>query len=190
MDELSFRGPGQVRVSRTHFVWAAVGVLVEAIGAYVQLGAVGMCWLVGATVVFLGLPILSWLRSRCTVGVDGIFICWGLGRGRTYPWREIRWIDVRETKGNAGSTALAVRIFTTSGRRRSLPGLQHNGVYPSPSFHADYARVVRWWERSTEVEARVRPTKQARDWFSPAVVGVLLTISLIAFLIAGPALRG
>ncbi|MFK0296373.1 hypothetical protein ACIQU6_38690 [Streptomyces sp. NPDC090442] len=51
---------------------------------------------------------------------------------------------MRETKDQNG-TALAARITLASGRRRSLPGLQHSNLYPFPEFHVDFQRVVNWW---------------------------------------------
>ncbi|MET9365426.1 hypothetical protein ABZX93_31560 [Streptomyces sp. NPDC006632] len=188
MDELSFRGPGAFRLSWRHFAYAVAAIGAEWLVSYSQLSAAGVyCVLVGS-VLCVGLGFFSWYRSRCTVGAEGIFISWGLG-GRTYSWREIRWIDVRETEGEQGK-ALAVRVFLTNGRRRSLPGLQHNPVYQAPNFYADYHRVVRWWERSTEPGARVRPTAESRNRVTPWIVGVVLAVLIAVAAVAGVAMRG
>jgi hypothetical protein len=145
----------------------------------------------GGTAVLAVLGLCMVLRSWTTVGVAGITICWGIGRGRTYSWQEIRWIDVRETKSQYGRT-LAARITLTDGRRRSLPALQHSTPYPDPNFHVDFQRVVNWWELSTDPAARFQPPKKLRDRLTPTMVGLILglpitvIIVLVVFLVQRP----
>ena len=127
-----------------------------------------------AAVVALGLCLA--FRSWTRVGPAGITICWGLGRrGRTYPWREIRWIDVRETDSRNG-TSRAARITLADGRRRSLPALRHTGVYPQPTFDADFGRVVRWWKLNTDPAARYLPPDTVLSRRAPTVLGVILVL--------------
>ncbi|GII57931.1 hypothetical protein Pth03_63200 [Planotetraspora thailandica] len=143
----------------------------------------GFCWLFGLTAALVGIGISMALRSRTTVGAVGITISRGLGRGRTYPWQKIQWIDVRETKSQYG-TSLTARITLTDGRRRSLPALQHSTWYPDPDFQVDFQRVVNWWELSTDPAARFQPPKKLRNRLTPPVVGLilgLLTVVVIAF---------
>jgi Protein of unknown function (DUF2581). len=123
--------------------------------------------------VLAGLGLCVVLRSWTTVGVAGITICWGIGRGRTYSWQEIQWIDVRETKSGYGRTLVA-RITLADGRRRSLPALQHSTQYPDPDFHVDFQRVVNWWKLSTDPAARFQPPKRLRNRLTPTVVGLIL----------------
>ncbi|RLU90382.1 hypothetical protein CTZ27_20820 [Streptomyces griseocarneus] len=147
-----------------------------------RLGAVGFRWLVGVTVAFLGLSLVVTLRSWTTVGTDGITICWGIGRGRTYPWQDIRQIDVRETKNQLG-TDLAARITLAGGRRRSLPGLHHSNLHPSPDFDVNFQRVVNWWELSRDQTAQVKPPKRLRDRLTPTVTGILLGLLIMVVVI-------
>ncbi|MFB7620553.1 hypothetical protein [Kitasatospora sp. NPDC056181] len=162
---------------------ALVVLVVEAAAAFTRLGAVGFAWLTGGSIVLLAPVVLLSYRSWSRVGADGITICWGLGRGRTYPWHEIRWIDVRESKGQS-SSSYAVRMFLESGRRRSLPGLYRSDAHPAPDFDEQFQRVVNWWELSTDPAARVRPSKQFRDRLTPAVLGLALVFVPVAVVAA------
>jgi hypothetical protein len=158
-------------------------LVVEGVLAFFRLGVVGFCWLLGGTAAFVGLGISMVLRSWTTVGAAGITICWGIGRSRTYSWQEIRWIDVRETKSQYG-TSLVARITLTDGRRRSLPALQHSTRYPDPHFHADFQRVVNWWELSTDPAARFQPPKRLRNRLTPTLVGLILGLLIIGLVVA------
>ncbi|THA51669.1 hypothetical protein [Streptomyces sp. A1136] len=162
---------------------ALVLVVVEGVTAFVRVGAVGFCWMVGGTIALLAPLVLLSRRSWSRVGADGITICWGLGHGRTYPWHEIQWIDVRETKGQ-GSSSHAVRMFLSGGRRRSLPGLYRSDMHPAPDFDEQFQRVVNWWELSTDQTARVRPSEQFRDRLTPTVVGLVGTIAIVVVMFA------
>lgn len=157
-----------------------VGLLLVAEGAaaVVQLGVVGFCWLVGGTTALVVLGILLARQSWTTVGPAGITIRRGVGRGRTYPWQEIRWIDVREI-GSQNGTALAARITLANGRRRILPALHHSPQYPDPGFYANYGRVVKWWKASTDPAARFQPPKRLRDRLTPTVVGLILGLLIV-----------
>ncbi|AUY51066.1 hypothetical protein C2142_21370 [Streptomyces sp. CB01881] len=149
--------------------------VIEGTAAADKLGPAPTWWLIAATAVLGGAGFLVTFRSWTTVGAEGITICWGIGRGRTYPWKEIRWIDVRDGS-NAMETSRAVRMFLASGRRRSLPGLMHSDTYPAPDFDEQFHRVVNWWELSTDPADRVQPRKQFRDRLTPTVVGIVLTL--------------
>jgi hypothetical protein len=148
-------------------------LVAEGALAFFRLGVVGFCWLLGGTAALAGLGISMVLRSWTTVGAAGITICWGIRRGRTYPWQEIRWIDVRETTSQYG-TSLSARITLADGRRRSLPALQHSTRYPDPGFDMDFQRVVNWWKLSTDPAARFQPPKRLRNRLTPTAVGLIL----------------
>ncbi|MEU8583714.1 hypothetical protein [Streptomyces abikoensis] len=173
MNELSFRGKDRYRPSWSHFAMLGVVLAAQAVLAASRLGVVGFYWMLGVTAALAGFGFLFAFRSWTTVGAAGITICWGAGRGRTHPWQDIRWIDVRETKSQYGTTLVA-RITLADGRRRSLPGLQHSNLYPAPDFAVDFQRVVNWWEVSTDRAARVQPPKKTRDRVSPTVAGFVL----------------
>lgn len=139
--------------------------------------------MLGGTVALVVAGVYVSSRSWTTVGAAGITICWGFGPGKTYSWDEIRWIDVRETSSQSGTTH-APRIFLQDGRRRSLPGLAHNALYPYPDFETDFQRVVNWWELSTGQETRTQPPKKLRDRVSPVVLGVVLGLVITAVVFA------
>lgn len=159
---------------------------VEGFGSYVQFGAMVFAWVMGGTMAVLGPILVLAYRSWSRVGAYGITISWGLGKGRTYSWREIRWIDVRETKAQ-GSVAHAVRIFVEGGRRRSLPGLARSNEHPAPDFDENFRRVVDWWELSTDQAARVQPPKQFRDRLTPTVVGLVVAPVVLVVVVAAVA---
>ncbi|MER7580659.1 hypothetical protein [Kitasatospora sp. NPDC097691] len=178
MNELIFRGKDLFRPSWSNLLPLLLVLVAQLVVGGSHLGATGTFWMVLLTLAFC-VPtfVLSW-RSWSRVGADGVTVCWGLGRGRTYPWHEIRWVDVRETKGN-GSVSYAARIFMTDGRRRSLPGLQTSRIYPAADFQANFQRLVNWWEYSTHPTQRVKPPKQFRDRVTPTVAGVVLALVII-----------
>ncbi|MFJ9844054.1 hypothetical protein ACIRYZ_27050 [Kitasatospora sp. NPDC101155] len=178
MNELVFRGKDMFRPS-----WSHLSVVLLALAALegvtvLKLGVAAMYWISSGTLA-LALPafVVAW-RSWSRAGADGVTVCWGIGSGRTYPWQEIRWIGVRESKGN-GTRSYAARIFLVDGRRRSLPGLQTSTLYPIEEFQTNVQRVLDWWESSTPGAERVQPRKQVRDWITPQVAGVLLAVVLI-----------
>ncbi|MFE6056011.1 hypothetical protein ACFQ6N_35145 [Kitasatospora sp. NPDC056446] len=179
MNELIFRGKDLFRPSWSNLPPLLLVLVLQIVFGAVKLGAWPTFWMVLATLAFL-VPafVLSW-RSWSRVGADGVTVCWGLGRGRTYPWHEVRWVDVRETKAN-GSTSYAARVFLTDGRRRSLPGLQTSRIYPAADFQVNFHRVVAWWEYSTQPTQRIRPDKQFRDRITPTVAGVLIAVAIVA----------
>ncbi|MEV8329021.1 hypothetical protein [Kitasatospora sp. NPDC056731] len=179
MNELIFRGKdlyGHAKYTRLALLGALL-VIQAVFGAY-RLGVVATCWMVGATIVIVAPLALMVQRSWSRVGADGVTICWGLGRGRTHAWQDIRWVDVRETKNRQYGNSRAARIFLAGGRRRSLPGLQDSSTYPRPDFDVDVQRVLNWWELSTHQDTRIRPARSLRDRVSPTVVGVLLGIAI------------
>ncbi|MEV7188052.1 hypothetical protein [Kitasatospora sp. NPDC093102] len=173
MNELIFRGKDLFRPSWSTFAVPLLALTAESVFCYVKFGAL-VTVLVLAGILLVAVP--AWalvLRSWSRVGADGITLCWGVGSGRTYAWEEVRWVDVREVKGNGTSTRSA-RIHLADGRRRSLPGLGSSTMYPSESFDTDYRRVVNWWEHSTPPTQRVRPQKHFRDRLTPTAVGMVL----------------
>ncbi|MGA5820392.1 hypothetical protein ACPC54_21310 [Kitasatospora sp. NPDC094028] len=182
MNELVYRGKDLLRPS---VFLTLLGILaVEAVFSGVKFGPVGVAWALGLTVAILAPSLYYSYRSWSSVGPAGITICWGGGKGRTYPWHEIHWIDVRETK-NRGSTSYAVRFYVTGGRRRTLPGLQHSPVYPNPDFDVHFQRVVQWWEFSTDPAARVQPRRTLRDKLSPQMIGALLAVLILTVVTLG-----
>ncbi|MBO1415038.1 hypothetical protein [Streptomyces sp. FH025] len=156
-----------------------VMLVVVAVFSAIRFGLVVTAWSALGLVVFLAPFFVLSLRAWSRVGRDGVTICWGFGRrGRTYPWSEVQWIDVRELRGN-GTSSYAVRLFLTGGRRRSLPGLQTSTMYPIEEFEVHFQRVLDWWEASTHESQRIRPGKQARDRFTPRVAGALLAVVIV-----------
>ncbi|MFD5465643.1 hypothetical protein ACFWIQ_22820 [Kitasatospora sp. NPDC127059] len=191
MNELVFRGKDLFRPSKSHFIGAICFAVIMVSVGVLRSGPVFMAWSL-ASVVVLFVPVYysSW-RGWSRVGPDGVTICWGFGAGRTYSWQEIRWVDVRETPLNSvagsGGTARAARIFTTSGRRRSLPGLAWSPMYPAEDFDVNVGRVRDWWESCTEEAQRVRPARQLRDRLTPtkaAIIAVVLIMVVGWFVIA------
>ncbi|WP_330458637.1 PH domain-containing protein [Streptomyces sp. NBC_00820] len=173
MNELIFRTRDRYRVSWRLLAPLGIVLAIQGFRALRGLSTVAFSCLTGAIVVLWAVGFFSTIRSRTTVGADGITIYWGIGRARRHPWHEIRWIDVRETKSNYGPIRTA-RITLADGRRRSLPGLTHSNLHPSPDFAVDFQRVVNWWELSTDRSERVQPPKRPRDRMSPQVAGVLI----------------
>ncbi|MBC2873912.1 MULTISPECIES: PH domain-containing protein [Streptomyces] len=173
MNELIFRGKDRYRPSKLQFAVLLLIMVIELTASYREMGAVGFGWMLAMTAAILVVGVFVTLRCRTVVGAAGITTCWGFGRGRTHPWHEIRWIDVRET-GKGAEKTLSVRITLGDGRRRSLPALQHSSLYPAPDFDVAYRQVVNWWEFSTRPSARFRPPPRKRDRVSPTVAGVLL----------------
>ena len=178
MKELTFRGKDRYRqLSRMPLAVLAFGLIVGGSSVVFRLGnPVVTCWMMGVGAAFVSLGIFIVLRSWTRVGAAGITICQGFGRrGRTYPWQEIRWVDIRETTNNHG-TFLTVRIALADGRRRSLPALRHSSMDPYFYFHRDFARIVRWWERSTDPAARFVPPDTSLSRRAPTVLGMILVL--------------
>lgn len=184
VNELCFRGKDRYRPSWPHFAALGLGLVVEGALAFSRLGVVGSCLLLGGTALLVGLGNALACRSWTSVGAAGITICRGIGRGRVHPWREIRWIDVRETKSQYG-TVLAARITLANGRRRSLPALQHSDRYPDPDFQADFQRVLNWWESSTDPAARSRPPERVRKQATPQMIGLVLGVLITVIVVLG-----
>ncbi|MFJ9692353.1 hypothetical protein [Kitasatospora sp. NPDC101183] len=173
MNELIYRGKDLFRPSSLALIAGLLAV--EGVVAGIKLGAAGVFFFVGLTVLVLAPLLYISYRSWSSVGPAGITVNWGVGQGRTYPWRDIQWMDVRETKARS-STSYAVRFYLPNGGRRTMPGLQHSGMYPNPSFGEQYQQVVRWWEHSTHPGSRVQPRRTLRDKLSPQVIGVIIGV--------------
>jgi hypothetical protein len=177
--ELVFRGKDRYRPG-PGFAGAGVALVIQGVIGYTRLGAVGMCWLVGLSAAALVVGLGAAFRSSTKVGPAGITIFWGLGfRGRTYPWRKIRWIDVRETRSGYG-TFLSAQITLANGRVRRLPALRHTSQYPQPTFYSDFRRVVEWWEQSTDPAARFRPRESLVSKLAPPMLVTLLVLLIAA----------
>ncbi|MFB8199747.1 hypothetical protein [Kitasatospora purpeofusca] len=179
MDELIFRGRDRYRPSWSQLAIVLVLLVAQGFAALHGLGTVGFLWLAGGTLALSALGLWVTVRSWSRVGSEGITICWGFGRGRTYPWDRIRWIDVRTVDAQGGTTS-QVRMFVAGGRRRALPGLLHSDLYPSPDFDEQFHRVRNWWELNTEASARVEPVRRLRDRITVTVAAVLVTLVLAA----------
>jgi hypothetical protein len=154
-----------------------------------RLAPLGLLGVLGVALAFGAPGFYASRRSWTTVGPAGISVYWGVGRARTYSWQQIRWIDVRETNSQFGTTR-AVRVFLTDGRRRSLPGLIHSAFYPAPDLAVVFQQIVKWWELSTDREARFRPRRQLRDRVTPGVLGVILGLLLVVVLFVVGAVAG
>ncbi|KUJ33923.1 hypothetical protein ADL25_43215 [Streptomyces sp. NRRL F-5122] len=133
----------------------------------------------GTLLLLSGVSFLRMRRSGTTVGADGITINWGIGHGRTHPWNQIQWIDIRETRTDSGTVHTA-RITPTSGWRRALPALSHSNLYPLPDFDTDVQRVINQWELNTDPATRIQPTKRPRDRITPQTLGVILGLVITA----------
>lgn len=136
----------------------------------------------GTLLVLWGVSFFLVRHSGTTVGADGITISWGMGRGRTHAWNQIRWINVRETRTNSGTVRTA-RITLAGGQRRSLPALSHSNLYPLPDFDTDVQRVINWWELSTDPATRIQPPKPPRDRITPQALGVILGLVITAVIV-------
>jgi hypothetical protein len=177
VNELIFRGKDRVRPS-----WRVLSIVGLALTVSViigHLGVVGLCLLAGLTAAVIGLGIGAALRSWTRVGPAGITICWGIGRrGRTFPWQEIRWIDV--WKGRGAHSGGAAQMTLANGRRLRLPALASTSAYPQPTFPEDFRRVVAWWEFSTDPAARFQPRLTLRTRLAPYLIGVTITLLVLA----------
>lgn len=183
VQELNFRGRDRYNPSWPHFTGLLAFVVIEGAVSAAKLPAAGVCWLLGCTAVLIGLGLCSLLRSRTAVGPEGITVSWGFGRGRTYAWQDVSWIGVRDTQSRHGDSRVA-RITLTTGRRRSLPALQHSTMYPDPEFDANVARIVAWWESATAPSQRVDLPLRGGQRLSPQTVGLLLGVLIVAVVIA------
>jgi hypothetical protein len=138
-----------------------------------QLGVEGLGILTGASVVALALSLGAAFRSWTRVGPEGVTTCWGLGRrGHTYPWRDIRWVDIKNYNGSS----YAARITLANGRQHSLPALRHTPVYPQPTFHGDFHLLRQWWEQSTDPSARFLPPMSRLLRWTPVISAVILVL--------------
>jgi hypothetical protein len=187
-EELSFRGRDRSRISWSRASGVLAFMAIELALLMIRVGFVGSCWILGATVALFGLGFVLTRRSRTTVGAEGISISWGFGRGRRYPWADIRWIEVNETRGRTG-TVQTVRITLADSRRRSLPALANSAMYPDGHFELNVARVMTRWRANTTGESRYRPPEKWYQRLSPNAWGylvgaVILVVVLLVMVIA------
>ncbi|GAA2826515.1 hypothetical protein GCM10010441_58760 [Kitasatospora paracochleata] len=174
MTELTFRAR-DIRLRRRSLVTpGGMAILQAAVLAHRQGGVTLFLGLCGGVFGLLALGGLVRRRSWTTVGTDGITTCGGLRR-RSYPWQDIRWIDVRETRSRDDVSRTA-RITLASGRRRSLPGLVAGTSYTGPDFDAGFQQLIDRWELSTDPADRVRPAERRRLRRWPAAIAVVSTV--------------
>lgn len=183
--ELIFRGKDRFRPDWSDLGPVLIVVTVELVAGHLKfhLGLGPMVLLVGGTVVLAAASRLLSMRYWSRVGTDGVTICWGFGRGRTYSWQQISWIDVSEIQGRGAPTRVA-RIHTTDGRRHWMSTVMASDLHPSEDFDADFRRVVDWWKHSTSPSLRVLPEKKFRDRLTPVRTAVLCTVVLAVVLFA------
>lgn len=141
--------------------------------------------MIGAMAVLFAVLLTLYRRSWTAVGEDGIRIYRGLGRVRSYPWREIRWIAERRQR-NQGGESTSVRITLVDGRRRTLPGLHSNVVFPDPHFELKLAQVRAPWERHADESFRIgpltpeRPLQRLRGVLPGALARVAALLTVIS----------
>lgn len=176
--ELRFLGRDCYRLSRSNAGVVVAGLLGEQVFSVIRLGFVGSCWMLAGTVALVGCCLVPLRRSRTSVGAEGISISWGFGRGRTYPWTEIRWVEVHETR-NGNGTAQTVRITLADSRRRSLPAVQNSTIYPDRGFEMNVARIMTRWHAHTTEAARYKPPEKWRQRLSPTAWGCLVGVALV-----------
>ncbi|MEV7599249.1 PH domain-containing protein [Kitasatospora sp. NPDC089797] len=172
MNELIFRGKDRFIPDAGDIALLLMLIAVEVLAGQLKFhwGAGTTALLVGATLLPIVVARVIALRSWVRVDADGITVNRGLGRGRTYPWQQISWVDVSEIPGRTTTTRVA-RIHTTDGRRHWLSTLVTSDHHPAESFDADVRRVVDRWKQSTEPDRRIRPGKQFRDRITPMKIG-------------------
>ncbi|MFJ9447339.1 PH domain-containing protein [Kitasatospora sp. NPDC101235] len=177
MNELIFRGKDRFSPDLADLALLLMVITAEVLAGRMKFhfGPGLMILLVGGTVLLVAGSRLIAMRYLVRVNADGVTVSWGLGRGRTYSWQQISWIDVSEIQGR-GTTTRVARIHTTDGRRHWLSTLVTSGFNPSEDFDADFRRVVDWWKHSTSPSRRVRPEKQFRDKITPTKIGVVGTV--------------
>lgn len=157
-------------------------VALEAAGAADDLGA-WLYWLLGLAAVWNVFNIVMRLRSSTVVDATGITIRRGIGRGRTYAWEDIRWVDVRDSEGE-GVRVRDARITLSNGRRRRLPGLHDSTLFPARDFDDVYRQVVNWWEMSTDPAMRGQPSWVMPASLAPTALGVVLGLLVTVVILA------
>ncbi|MER5780963.1 PH domain-containing protein [Streptomyces mobaraensis] len=188
------RGMGELvfgRTGRNRPSWLRFAVLVAVLAGQLTLAhrafdATAFRWLLGVAVVVVGGSLFVALRSRTVVGAAGVTVSWGVGRGRTHPWHEIRSVDLCGESGSGDTSSLSIRITLSSGRQRSLPGLRRGPMYPARELEADYRRIAERWELGTEGGTRVSPSRRAGDRLlraAPAVGLAVLVLAAVATLV-------
>ncbi|MFJ4185158.1 PH domain-containing protein [Kitasatospora sp. NPDC089509] len=183
MNELIFRGKDRLSPDA-----GDIAVLLMLVTAEFLVGRLKFHWgpgpivlLVGGTVLLFAAGRLVGMRYWVRVDAEGITVNWGLGRGRTYSWQQISWIDVAEISGRGRTTRVA-RIHTTDGRRHWLSALVASGFEPSDDFDAEVRQVIDRWRHCTEPSRRVRPEKRFQDRITPLWIGMAGTAVLAVVL--------
>ncbi|MFG2907595.1 PH domain-containing protein [Kitasatospora sp. NPDC048286] len=177
MNETIFRGRDLVRPTGVAMLFLVLAVEV-AFGLFAMTD-VGTVLLVSLTLAMTVPFLFSTLRSWTRVGADGITVNRGFGSGRTYPWQQIVWVEVRRYPAG-DSFSYALRIHLADGRRRLLPGLAADKYHSAAEFVANADQIFDWWEQSTDPARRVEPRVRLWDALSPLVIGLLLASLLVA----------
>ncbi|MFF8770136.1 hypothetical protein [Kitasatospora sp. NPDC015120] len=177
MDELTFRAKDRYRWSWPFAVVAGTAVFAAGVRVVHDFGTTPLFWAVGALPVLL-LARLPARGSWSTVGAAGITVHGPFTRrGRTYPWHEVRWMEVYRQETRFG-TYRTLQIHFANGRSRFLPGLVQNHSHPSPDFEEQVYRVRAWWQLSTDPADRVRPPKKFLDLPTSQLVGLVALLAL------------
>ncbi|MFD8782796.1 hypothetical protein [Kitasatospora sp. NPDC059599] len=169
MNELRFRG-GDLKADRRRAAWTLVVIAFQTAVAVLRIGPVGALSVIAVVAVLFAAFLAVQRRSWTAVGEDGIRIHRGFGRVRSYPWREIRRVAERRQHGPNGE-AVSVRITLVSGRRRTLPGISSNPVFPDPHFALKLAQVLARWEQHTGGSSGIGD--ESRERLSRRLRGVL-----------------
>ncbi|MFG2916895.1 PH domain-containing protein [Kitasatospora sp. NPDC048298] len=180
MNETIFRGRDLVRPAGVAMLFLVLTVEV-AFGLFAMTD-VGTVLLVSLTLAMTVPFLFSTLRSWTRVGADGITVNRGFGSGRTYPWQQIAWVEVRRYPAG-DSFSYALRIHLADGRRRLLPGLAADKYHSAAEFMANADQVFDWWEQSTDPARRVAPRVRLRNKVSTTLVVGLLLSGLLAAVI-------
>jgi hypothetical protein len=184
VNELRYRG-GDLKADRRAVALFLTLLGVQIVAGAVRVGLVGTLWTIGAMAVLFAVLLTLSRRSWTAVGEDGIRIYRGLGRVRSYPWREIHRIAERRQRSQGGETS-SVRITLADGRRRTLPGIYSNVLFPDPHFELKLAQVRAQWERHTDESVRNGPLTPERPLrrLRGVLPGVLACVAAVLTVVA------
>ncbi|MFE7192789.1 hypothetical protein [Kitasatospora sp. NPDC057541] len=175
MDELTFRSKDRYHWSWSFAIWFGMAAAIAGARVVYDLGTTTLLWMTGGIAV-LSVPRLVARDSWSTVGPAGITIHGPVRRrGRTYPWQDVRWMEVYETESRFGPCRM-LQIHFANGRSRFLTGLVQDHSHPSPDFDEQVWRVRNWWHLSTEPAARVRPPKKFLDLPTSQLVALVAIV--------------
>ncbi|MEZ0066758.1 hypothetical protein ABIA32_002770 [Streptacidiphilus sp. MAP12-20] len=161
MTELHFSNRGRPRPRLAQLATVLVVCTVQVVILIARMGSKGIYVALALALLVLLLCVVQ-RHSSTGVGPEGITVDWGLGRGRTFGWQEIRWIEVRTNRTQYG-TSLTVRITLSSGRRRSLPAVSSSELYPDPDLSTKFEQIVAYWELHSDAATRLTAPPR-RGW--------------------------